>query len=939
MRFTHLSISKKWFTLFILLFAAPCFSQQWPIIQKEAKPWTRWWWMGSAVDASGLNNQLQELHKVGFGGVAVVPIYGAVGYEKKYLPYLSKDWMKALDYTTKKAGDLQMGVDIALGTGWPIGGPQVSIANAATKLILQKYRVAENSKLTEQIIAKDKRGNVLSAASLSLLMAYDTKGNTIDVTDKVDASGYLHWQANNGPYELVAAFVGKTGQKVKRAAPGGEGFVLDHFSKTAVTQYLSSYDTAFGKSNHGVRSFYDDSYEVFEADWTPMFFNEFLKLRGYDLKPYIKNLLEKSNEEITARIKADYRNTLSDLLVDHFANNYTNWVHRKKSMNTNESHGAPGNLLDLYAAVDIPEAEIFGSSKFDFPGIRRDSADIRNVDPDPIMLQFASSAAHVMGKKLVSNETFTWLTEHFKTAWSQCKPEVENTFLAGINHVFYHGTTYSPTTATWPGWLFYASVNFVPSNSLWPHIKGLNEYVTRCQSVLQAGKSDNEILAYWPVYDQWQNASGMDMPFKVHNIDEWLTPTSFYKNIKDLQAIGYSIDFASDKMLLAASVKNGLVQVASNGANYKILLVAETNFMPLSTLQNMIRLAKQGTKVIMQGFPKNIPGLQGADKKMQEQMNQLISSLPLKKINNQMSEAIIGKGSIIVSNNMQAALGYAKIERETLTDLRLKFIRRSINHGKYYYIVNHTAQAIQQNINLQTSAQQVWLLNPQTGESGVAKFATHQNATQVLLQLAPGEAMIVQTSTLKPLANTASLVAHKNYEYTHHVATPIVLNNSWEINFSNGGPFIPKSRTLNKLQPWTSILGDSSLLSFSGTGTYTTHYTLASKNADDYELVLDKLYESAKVIVNGQDAGLIWSIPYTLKIGKYLHAGNNEIKIEVNNLMANRIAYLDRNKIEWRKYHEINFVNINYKTFDASSWKTQISGLDGTAILVPLFYK
>ena len=155
----------------------------------------------------------------------------------------------------------------------------------------------------------------------------------------------------------------------------------------------------------------------------------------------------------------------------------------------------------MKTTVDIPETETFGSSAFDIPGLRRDAADIRNVDPDPIMSKFASSAAHTNGKNLVSSETFTWLTEHFKTSYSQCKPEAEALFLSGINHVFFHGTTNSPQNISWPGWLFYASVEMNPNNSLWPHAQGLNNYIARCQSILQAGKPDNELLIYWPVYD------------------------------------------------------------------------------------------------------------------------------------------------------------------------------------------------------------------------------------------------------------------------------------------------------------------------------------------------------------------------------------------------------------------------------------------------------
>ena len=79
-------------------------------------------------------------------------------------------------------------------------------------------------------------------------------------------------------------------------------------------------------------------------------------------------------------------------------------------------------------------------------------------------------------------------------ALSQCKPKVEDAFLAGINHVFYHGIPYSPPSETWPGWLFYASVHFGPTNTFWDHLSPMNQYITRCQSILQSGSADNEVL-------------------------------------------------------------------------------------------------------------------------------------------------------------------------------------------------------------------------------------------------------------------------------------------------------------------------------------------------------------------------------------------------------------------------------------------------------------
>ncbi len=106
------------------------------------------------------------------------------------------------------------------------------------------------------------RGRQKPGQSFRCLIAKDGKGENIDITDKVDKDGTLNWKPATGDWELTAAFCGKTLQKVKRAAPGGEGLVMDHFSKSAVDVYLSRFDSAFSKSNHGIRCFFNDSYEA-----------------------------------------------------------------------------------------------------------------------------------------------------------------------------------------------------------------------------------------------------------------------------------------------------------------------------------------------------------------------------------------------------------------------------------------------------------------------------------------------------------------------------------------------------------------------------------------------------------------------------------------------------------------------------------------------------
>ena len=66
------------------------------------------------------------------------------------------------------------------------------------------------------------------------------------------------------------------------------------------------------------------------------------------------------------------------------------------------------------------------------------------------------------------------------------------------------------------------------------------------------------------------------------------------------------------------------------------------------------------------------------------------------------------------------------------------------------------------------------------------------------------------------------------------------------------------------------------------------------------------------------------------------HAGENTLEIEVTNLSANRIRDLDRRKVNWKKFHDINIVDQNYKKFDASDWPLKPSGLLGPVRLIPM---
>jgi hypothetical protein len=210
--------------------------------------------MGSAVDSSNLSMLIESYAKAGFGGVEITPIYGVKGAEDRYIDFLSPAWMDMLRFSVKEAEAQGMGLDMNLGTGWPFGGPQITPEYAASRLIIQRYNLSAGDKEKLTILPDDPK-QIAVGASLEALTAYSDNGEILHLEDQVGEDGILDWLPASGSWELYAAFCGKTRQQVKRAAPGGQGYTMDHFSEEALSVYLDRFDKAF-QGYRGVRSFF-----------------------------------------------------------------------------------------------------------------------------------------------------------------------------------------------------------------------------------------------------------------------------------------------------------------------------------------------------------------------------------------------------------------------------------------------------------------------------------------------------------------------------------------------------------------------------------------------------------------------------------------------------------------------------------------------------------
>ena len=921
-----LSRNYIYITVIVLIFASAfssCESKiEWPEQSAETKPGTRWWWMGSSVDESNLTANMEAYAKAGIGSLEITPIYGIQGNDENEVDFLSERWMELYAHAVKEGKRLGINIDLNTGTGWPFGGPDIEIEDAASRLLVKEYTISGKQQLNEDILPTEEKQR--ATAKLACLMGFSRDGQSVDLTSKVE-NKKLNWTAPKGQWKLIALFEGNTFQKVKRAAPGGKGLVLNHFSNTSVNNYLQKFTNAFKKHNAPVpHNFFNDSYEVYQADWTPGLLQSFVQMHGYKLQEYLPLFLSKERNDTVARIISDYRETLSKLILKNFTIPWTDWAHGLDSKTRNQAHGSPGNLIDIYAAVDIPECEGFGLSDFHIKGLRQDSM-TRHNDSDLSMLKYASSAAHISGKKYTSSETFTWLTEHFRTSFSQCKPDLDLMFVSGVNQMNFHGTTYSPTEAAWPGWKFYASIDMSPTNPLWRDAKPFCEYISRSQSFLQMGQPDNDFLVYLPVYDMWHEQGGRLLMFDIHKMQQ--RAPEFIRIVDKISEDGYDADYISDAFIKTTQVKDNLL-VTTGGASYKALIVPSVDMMPLDVISKLSELAKQGAQIVfLDNYPSDVPGFSNLDKRRKE-FDAVVRKLPVSDFDRNSSTSF-GKGKIIagsLENNILKETGVKAEEIKTVA--KLQYVRRKNEDGFHYFISALKGEDTDAWVSLPVAAKSVLFFNPLDGSIGNASIKNIDGITKVRIQLKSGESVIMKTYTRESV-NTAP------WPYVMEKGNAFTLNNNWKLYFKESIPAINDTFLLPQLTPWTKLDIEAAKEN-RGTAVYSTSFTVNKQNSQDWLLDLGDVRETARVIINGQYVKTLWSVPYHLFIGSYLKNGLNTIEIEVTGLPANHIASLDRKGVQWRIFKEINFVDRNYKKTGYAHWKTVPAGLNSQVKIMPV---
>ena len=835
----------------------------------------RWWWFGPVVTKPELERELVQMREAGIGGFEVQPVYPvalddpAAGI--RTLPFLSDEFLDALRFTSERARQLGMRMDLTLGSGWPYGGPQVPVTQAAGKLRIQRVPVRG----AERRVAIPDIGSGEKLLTVYLARVRDKSidpGSLTELTGLGDGAATLPAGLDNS-YEVLFFISSRTGQMVKRPAVGAEGFVVDHYDRAAVDDYLKAVGDRLMKAfNSGPPyAVFCDSLEVYESDWTGDFLEEFQKRRGFDLKPHLPALVTDAGPK-TAAVRYEWGKTLTELLDERFTTPLREWAHRNQTRFRFQGYGIPPATLSSNALADLPEGE--GAQW----KILRAS-------------RWASSANHLYGRPVTSSETWTWLhSPSFRATPLDVKAEADLHFLQGINQLIGHGWPYTAPGVAYPGWRFYAAAVFGEKNPWWIVMPDLSVYLQRISFLLRQGQPSNDVALYLPDADAWASFSTGGRVNMIEALRERIGPDVVAKVLES----GFNLDFFDDDALQKiGGVEKGTLALGSN--KYRVVILPNVERMPVTTLRKLDEYARSGGILIAtRRLPSIAPDFLATEAEHNE----------IRKISAGLFEGPSPPGHYVrdESRDLAASLGTLTQPDVTLSPSipEIGFVHRTASGVEVYFIANtgNVKRSAKATFRVRDLQPEWW--DPMSGRISPATVESRSGegiTIQLNLEAYGSRALVFSERTLSvPGAESSAADSIQ----------AIDLSPGWQLSLGQEA----KAETLTNLRFWTD---EEQARYFSGQGVYErsvdipdavlesgvkvrldfgeAHPVSGQRPDSRTQAWLDApVREAAVVYVNGRRAGSVWCPPYSLDVTGLLIRGPNAIKIIVGNLAINYMA-------------------------------------------------
>jgi hypothetical protein len=692
-----------------------------------------------------------------------------------------------------------------------------------------------------------------------------TTGQIVDLTGKLDPPGRLNWEVPAGTWCILRFGYTCNGAHVSTCSQGWNGRVLDYLSEESMNAYLKEVVEpvlkALGPSvGTSLKYLQTDSWECGGMNWTERFPKEFKKFRGYDPIPYLPVISGKiiEDRQTSNRFLADFRKTISDCIAFNHYQVFADFAHRYNMGIQPESggpHAGPFDGMKNLGRNDIAMSEFWAPSPH------------RPKPENRFFVKQASSVAHIYGKKLIGAESFTTIGPHWDDVlWKMQKPSLDHEFCSGLNIVYLHTFTCSPPEMGLPGQEYFAGTHFNPQVTWWNHSDGFIDYMMRCQYLLQQGAFVADVLYYYG--DHVPNIARLkeDDPAKV--------------------LPGYDYDVTNEEILLQLKVLDGDILVPG-GIRYPLLVLPDHKVLSLAALEKVATLLRQGATIVG-GKPERLVSLVGgksAQVRFKELADSIWGSSP-----DPLGRKKSGKGTIFWGLTGRQVLQEMDIlpdfEVKSPSNVVIDYIHYKIQDGHVYFVSNQSEESIDAACIFRINGRQPELWDPLTGDIRKAQAFHQQDERTTLPLLFPPYGSLFVVFKRQVSVKTQGTMPG-NFAKSRAVQT---IDGPWNVRFDPawGGP---GQVVFEDLISWTRS-SDKGIRFYSGTATYENTFTFANMNsAKRYWLDLGEIRDVgiAKVWLNEEDLGTIWTKPFSVEVTEALKSGHNKIRIDVVNCWRNRL--------------------------------------------------
>jgi hypothetical protein len=676
----------------------------------------------------------------------------------------------------------------------------------------------------------------------------------LDISQYLAADGTLTWDVPQGEWIIMRTGMAPTGVTNAPASPQGVGLETDKMNRKHIADH---FDAFIGKILERIpaadrktwKVVVEDSYETGGQNFTDGMIDEFRERYGYDPVPFLPVFkgYTVGTPDLSDRFLWDIRRLVADKVSYDYVGGLREASNRHGLTTWLENYGHwgfPGEFLQYGGQSDEIGGEFWSEGTL---------GDIEN--------RAASSCAHIYGKTRVSSESFTCGGQAYSRYPATMKRRGDWSFTEGVNNTVLHVYIQQPYDDRPPGVNAGFGNEFNRLNTWYPHIDLFTTYLKRCNFMLQQGLNVADV-AYF---------IGEDAP-KMTGVRDPELPR------------GYSFDYINAEVILRdMDVRDGRL-VLPHGTSYSLLVLPKLETVRPEVLQKIERLTAQGA-VILGPPPSRSPSMQNwpeADRQVQALASKMWGDTPVK-------QRKYGKGAILQDMQMQEALDLLNI----VPDCRFAdgdpalYVHRTLNGKDIYFITNQSDKTIRINPQFRVRGMQPEVWDAVSGAvRTLPAFIQKDGVTIVPMQLEAYEsAFVVFRNSGRP----ASSQTDDNYPQPVTLAE---VTAPWQVSFQSDefkrGP--AETVTFPQLEDWTKN-SDERIRYYSGTALYKTGITLKDvPEGKKIYLDLGKVGVMAKVKINGQYAGGVWTAPYRIDVTGLANRGDNTLEIEVVNTWVNRLT-------------------------------------------------